>query len=240
MELMIATMVFSVLLVVLTVGVLSFTRGFYKGLNSSATQTTARNLMNAIATGAEYAHIGDINDTAYNGPVGCLKIGSVEYHFYLGQLVDGSGLSNPSGPNYGVYRTTNGAISCDPSNLTTYNASLQSDLTTSPQPGSELLGTNMRVTELGVKQDGDGLANVSVGVAYGSDDLLCSSSLDASDPTVAGGCNSAAPVLDNSPGSKWFIDNGSGVQCKSTTGDQFCAVTHLTTSVQPRLMGIGQ
>ena len=41
-ELMIATLVFAMVLLVITVGVMSFTRAYYRGINQSNTQRVAR------------------------------------------------------------------------------------------------------------------------------------------------------------------------------------------------------
>ncbi len=219
-ELMIATLIFTIILVVVTVGVLSFTKGYYKGLNSSATQTRARSLLSSIAQGIQYA--GGANQvtktSAGGGQYGCIKVGNVSYNYYLGRAVDGTA------GNYGVYATTNGSDNCDATSGT-YNPLADT-------AGRELLSPHMRLTNIDATNPStnpSGVGTVEVGVAYGDTDLLCSTNIGASSP---GGCNStvdfSTPMYANNA-------NGKNAICKSSVGSQFCAVTHLNTTIQPRL-----
>lgn len=228
-ELMIATMVFSVILVVITTGVLKFTNSYYKGLNSSATQTTARNLITSITQGVQYAgnsqlavqipHPTDITK-------GVVCVGNVHYYYTLGSL---------AGSGYGVYETSQTDITnCDP---TTTFAAMQADPT-----GRELLAPHMRLTDIHVGRNAAApattlpLYDISVGIAFADDDspgvvsLLCATSLP--DP---GGCDPS----DGDLTSQLIADpdNGPYVTCKSQSGSQFCAVVHLNTTVQARLTG---
>src|SRR5262249_25193419 len=53
-ELMVATLVFSTILIVITYGVLSFTRAYYNGVTNSTTQDTARNIISTISQAVEF------------------------------------------------------------------------------------------------------------------------------------------------------------------------------------------
>jgi prepilin-type N-terminal cleavage/methylation domain-containing protein len=53
-ELLIATVVFTMVLLVITSGVTHFTHAYYKGVHQSSTQTTSRNVINTIAQNIQY------------------------------------------------------------------------------------------------------------------------------------------------------------------------------------------
>ncbi len=53
-ELMIATLVFSVILTVVTMGVISFSNRYYKGVHASTTQNTTRNIMDTITQAIQF------------------------------------------------------------------------------------------------------------------------------------------------------------------------------------------
>jgi type II secretory pathway pseudopilin PulG len=226
-ELMIATLVFTVILVVVTAGVLSFTKEYYKGLNSSATQRTARDIMTAIAQGIQYAGasnqvLDNRNDPA-NDATGAICVGNVHYYYYIGRVYDGS-----TG-NFGVFRTTDPTYPCTPMPSTTY-PSFPTGFT-----GTELLGPHMRLTDINAGPD-NSVYDISVGVAYADDDssgkadLLCIPNLGS-----PGGCNpSDGPMTPVILGDQ--NTDGGQVLCKIQTGSQFCAVSHLSTSVQTRLI----
>jgi prepilin-type N-terminal cleavage/methylation domain-containing protein len=59
-ELMIATLVFAVVLILITVGVLTFTRSFFKGINQSRTQNAARTVIETISQGIQFSG-GEVN-----------------------------------------------------------------------------------------------------------------------------------------------------------------------------------
>jgi prepilin-type N-terminal cleavage/methylation domain-containing protein len=219
-ELMVATLIFAVILVVITTGVISFSKGYYKGLNSSATQAAARDLINGIGQGIQYA--GDSNTVTWNqisgSPYGVVCAGNVHYYYTLGTEYDGSSA------NYGVYQTTIG----DPGHFCTPGVKFNP---TSDPTGKQLLAPNMRLTDISITPPSSttsGLGYVTVGVAYGDDDLICSTALA---PSGQGGCNPSATALLLSD----FVANGNTVTCKATAGSQFCAAVHLNTAVQPRL-----
>lgn len=131
-ELMIATMVFSTVLLLCATGLISVARMYQKGNTSRAAQETARTVMDQIKndfelTGGNYVKI---NDTTF-----C--IGANLYSF------DTSRKTNPDGTGHAlvVSQPTGG---CD------VNAAVQPEnLNTPANPGArELLGPNMRVAEL--------------------------------------------------------------------------------------------
>jgi type II secretory pathway pseudopilin PulG len=215
-ELMIATLIFTVILVVVTVGVLSFTRGYYKGINSSATQDAARDVMNQIAQGVQYAgssdQVTEFDDASNQW--GCIQDNNINYFYYRGKDLTGAA------GEYGVFKTDS-TQPCDGNHLTPANLS----------QGTELLSLRMRLTNISVSDpsaDPDGVSTIEIGVAYGDDDLLCSTSIA---PTSPGGCDKSAADFTED----MYADNGDTAACKSFIGSQFCATSHLNTVVRPRL-----
>jgi len=214
-ELMVASMVFAIILLVITSGVVRFTASYYKGVNSWSTQTTARNVADLLAQEVEYGKGGAYNWILNGGTVGSDQskcIGNIQIDYKLG-----SQLGKP-GNVYGVF-----VSSRSPTDTTC-------PIYSSGMTGKELLGTNMRVTELEVLPITSGqrtVFTIRVGVAYGDTDLLCTTSVA---PNAAGGCNPTAGAL---PGG-WDDNFGKTITCKSGAGSQFCAFSHLSTQVTSR------
>jgi prepilin-type N-terminal cleavage/methylation domain-containing protein len=211
-ELMVATLVFSVILVVITSGIISFTQGYYKGINSSATQNAARNVANTIARNLEY---GGGEDNLF--PV---TVSGNNYALCIGDsLIDynlGGQLGTP-GNTYGVYTATHPVGSCP-----VYPPGAQ---------GNELLGPNMRVTNLSVKKVSGvsgNLYSINIGVAYGDIDLLCDKSIT---PGTSGSCS---PTDTTHNGDIDWANHGKTVICKGGKSSRFCAVSHLSTQVSSR------
>ena len=152
-ELMIATMVFSVILVVITMGVLYFSRSYYKGVYASMTQNAARDISDAVGQAVQFG-TGEPTTYAYHSGVvdGYFCAGGYVFVFKLGQQYDGT-----SGTTGMYMQTMDGDC--------THSASV----VTLPQ--RQLLGNRMRITYLNF--DGaNGLYTLDIKVAYGDADLL--------------------------------------------------------------------
>lgn len=228
-ELMVASLVFTVILGVITSGIVHFTADYYKGINSSATQTTARTIANLIAQNLEYGGGEDSFSTATNGYNKAICIGSIKINYILGsQLAKDPDTS----VKYSVL-------------LTPYDRTLGSCQTYDGiTAGKELMGSNMRLTDLYVTPISNGnstgghLYRVNVGVAYGDSDLFCSTAVAPSN--TYGGCDRAAPALqmpsESSAATNFWgtNENGSKITCHGVSGQQFCAISHLTTQVNTR------
>lgn len=220
-ELMIATLVFSTILVVITSGVIHFTAAYYKGVHTSSTQTTARTVMNTIARNLQYG--GGKSTLVQISPTDTsadkyICVGDVQIDYKLGAQL------GTTDTEYGVFVTTvDSSGVCKP-----YSAGLK---------GRELLAPKMRLTNLSVDQQILGAKNlydVSVGVAFGDLDLLCARTISPS--TAAGGCApNAASFTDYAA----FAANGASVGCKGGSGSQFCAYSQLTSQVAARFESAG-
>lgn len=213
LELLIATSVFSVLLVVVSAGIISFSHDYYKGITSTKTQVTARSIINDIAQNIQFSATDDITPEISSGLpdkfVGiCIK--NTLYTFKLNRevVVPSASYGSNQGP-YGLIKEIGTLCSA-----ASFPALPTGPLTSSQR---EMLGLHMRISALKVEPI-DNLWRIHVRVAYGDDEVLCSIS--------ERNCNNNTLVSD------W--DN-TDIACKSTVGDQFCAISDLVTSVQQRI-----
>jgi prepilin-type N-terminal cleavage/methylation domain-containing protein len=226
-ELLIATVIFSMVTLVVVYGVLSFTDAYYGGVNSSTTQDTARSMLDTVTQAIEFSGEPITTTTPVTGP-GLSNIyyfcaGGSTYYFDEGYIYN----SSPSATNPGLYMSPGGCTSTP----------------TSFSNGRELLGSNMRITYLSVTQSAPttnpALYTVVLSIAYGDSDLLCNASKDGN--ARGGGCLSTDALNTNSStlaivGSSTFQGGPENdVQCRQTTGSQFCAHAGLSTTVSLRV-----
>jgi prepilin-type N-terminal cleavage/methylation domain-containing protein len=222
-ELLIATVVFSMVIVVILYGVLSFTHAYYGGINASTTQGTARSILNSVAQSIEFSG-SPITQTPASLPGAGSTIyfcaGGVTYIYSWGRMYTGS----PSLTNPGLYVV--------PGNC-------QVPATIPTADGQELLAQNMRITALTVTPGSSGqLYTVSLGLAYGESDLLCNVSKNGG----TGGClkgntlNLQHQLITVNPTN---VMSTGDVECRQTTGSEFCAHAALSTTVSVRVAGGG-
>jgi prepilin-type N-terminal cleavage/methylation domain-containing protein len=159
-ELLISTVVFSVILLAVTIGIMQITRVYYKGINEANTQDVARGIMDTISQAIQFSG-GTVYATQGSAPGASTSfcIGNEQFSYKLGyQLVE----SSP-----GTNQTTKALWQSTTSGCTGNPAAAAS--------GIELLSPKMRLSNLTVSQVNSGDANlwkVSVRVVYGDDDLL--------------------------------------------------------------------
>lgn len=158
-ELLIATLVFSVVLLIVTVGIIQITRVYYKGLTESSTQNTARNIMDTIAQSIQFSG-STVSNTIVPVPVAgttsAFCIGDQQFSYRLGyELVASSpGIDQTT---QGLWQSTTAGCSGNPP---------------AAASGKEYLGNHMRLSNLTVVNVTGSLWKVSVTVAYGDDVLL--------------------------------------------------------------------
>lgn len=172
-ELMMATMVFSVVLLMIVMGILQFTRVYYKGLTERNVQSAARNVADAIGQSVQF---GSANVTVANGATpGTLYAfcaNDKRYSYVLGNQVSDS-------PNTSLHQIYHAMVVDDASGCT--DSVQPQNLRQANVSGRDLLAAKMRLSRLEVSQAGSGLYKIRVKVVYGEDDLLTSppDSLDA-------------------------------------------------------------
>lgn len=207
-ELMIASAVFSLVLVMITYGVIRFNQAYYGGVVQTTTQNVARSIMDNISQAIQL-NGGEVAQLTPSSGWSGICVGNEFYQFQQGkQLYTGSGSPGPNQVSQAMILDTN-AINC--TGLTP-GASVN---------GTELVGEHMRISKLSVAPvSGTDLYSINVRVVYGDDDLLCAAS-------VGGSCSSPSSTSGAT---------AADAQCKSNTGTpQFCAVSDLSTTVEKRI-----
>ncbi|HSW99824.1 MAG TPA: prepilin-type N-terminal cleavage/methylation domain-containing protein [Patescibacteria group bacterium] len=161
-ELMMATLVFSVILLLATVGVLQVNRVYYKGVTEANTQNVTRSIMDTISQAIQF-NGGAITPIPTNasptaGGTYYVCVNNQQFVYQPGfQLVSGSG-------GLGTHQT--------------HQSLIQRTVSGCPVPagavvGRELLSPSMRLSNLQVTQVGtSNLYRVQVRVVYGDDGVM--------------------------------------------------------------------
>lgn len=205
-ELMMASLVFSIVLMLITVGVIKFNQAYYKGITQTSTQNAARSILDNVSQAIQFSgdQITSPIGTSGSGSSVGFCIGDQRYSYLLGwQLVDGS-------VSVAKHQTNHALVVDSPGNCSGFNAQNVQGASVS---GTELLTPKMRIAKLSVTQvaGSTDLYKVNIRVVYGDDDLFLSPS----------GQSPAATAPD--------------ATCKGNVGEQFCAVSELSTIVQKRI-----
>jgi type II secretory pathway pseudopilin PulG len=156
-ELLIATLIFSFVLVVLTSAIIQIGRIYSKGITYAKTQEAARSLVNDIGQSIQYSAAAVIGPTEDPGAPGnfSLCVGSRYYSYRPGQQRTGS--------NQAVVVRSVTPGQCPDPDMSLNNG------------GAELLAEGMRMPVLGVDKVSDTkLYHVTARVVYGDDDVICS------------------------------------------------------------------
>jgi competence protein ComGC len=202
-EILVATLVFSLVLLLIAVGVMQFNHAYYSGITQTETQNTARNILEQISQDIQFSGDQVTSPIANSGrgtdPEDGICVGSDRYSYRLGwELVN-------SGPDALRHQTLHAVVKdspglCSGMSAQNFRVRLTADST-------ELLGQYMRLSKLSVTPLGgsSNLYSIDVRVVYGDDDLL------------------TTPVT------------ASNAACKVASGNQFCAVSELSTVVQQRI-----
>lgn len=152
-ELMIATSVFSVVLLLCTYGLLEIGRTYYKGVTITRTQETARRIVDDVSEAIKFS--ADEVAGSESGGRGHYCVGSKRYSFVLNRQLDDS---SPSHALVSDKPTSCGYIDID---------------TSFPSGGEEMLSTRMRLSKFSIERVGStDLYTVRVLVATGDDDVF--------------------------------------------------------------------
>jgi prepilin-type N-terminal cleavage/methylation domain-containing protein len=157
-ELMVATMVFSIVLLIASNSVVQIGRMYYKGLISSQTQDAARSVLE------------DVSRTLQ------LSKGNSRYTYIIDHQLNPAGPSGPGDPvsKHVLWLDTMPVGGCVPVDLSQDTPSAG---------GKELLATNMRMLEFSVDKN---TFQISIRLAYGPSDLLSSYDNDSHPVNLTG------------------------------------------------------
>ena len=154
LELLIASTVFSVILLLATSGVIQLGRLYHKNLALNRTQETARSIGEEIERSIQFAR-GSVSAASSLNPdqsrTQC--IGNIQYTFWIDRKVE-----NVNGTqNHALLMKQLGP----------------KDTCASQSGGTELLSNNMRLLNFEIiPPDANGLAQINIRIAYGDNDLL--------------------------------------------------------------------
>lgn len=209
-ELLIATTVLSVILLLVSTMMVGIGRLYFKGINQARIQGNVRSITDEVTQNLQFNDFqqdAPVNKTygTYTVKVEVYCIGSLRYTFTQNHQI-GTSLSilKQQVPHV-LWRDTISPGSCiNKADLTLSNPS--SAPGSGGSNGTELIAPNSRLTTLDISNNPATTGSpydVAVGVAYGDSDLLAGSDLST--------------------------------YCKSNAGDQFCATAALETTVERRL-----
>lgn len=206
-ELMIATGVFAVVLLGITMAVLQISRVYYKGIITANTQNTTRQITDRLSQAVQFSG-QNIVPTAPEGTAQAAGtnyafcIGNKKFSYVLGRALNDGPRDDANKRMPHVLVEENSAADCSGSSPTPYNLASQATL---PSGARELMSPNMRLTNLRVFSLGDNMYRITVRVVHGDADLL------------------------NNP-------DAANASCKSErSGTQFCAISELSTVVTKRI-----
>jgi len=141
-ELMIATTVFSVILLLCTFGIIQIGKSYYKGATLVRTQNASRDIIDNVSQAIQY---GTTPPSVVTTPSGQFCVGNTLYIYNVNVKVTGSA--------HGFQILNN----CNPA-LATVN--------------KELLGENMRLTRFTISNSPAGDYTIMVKVTYGDDEQI--------------------------------------------------------------------
>jgi prepilin-type N-terminal cleavage/methylation domain-containing protein len=160
-ELLIATLVFSVVLLIVTSGIMQVARVYIKGVTETSTQSTARAVMDTVSQAIQFGG-GVVTQTATSPSAGtdyAFCIGSQQFSYRLGSQVE-------NGTNATKHQAWHGLVQRSAADCTAQNLDNQA------VTGRDLVGPHMRLANLAVQSIGNNQYKVQVRVVYGDDDLL--------------------------------------------------------------------
>lgn len=208
-ELMIATAVFSMVLLLLAAAIVHIGRIYYKGAITNRVQETSRSIADEVAQAVQFSRSvpRPSSGTVTPGVASAYCIEGVRYTYMLDRA-QGTGTGQSRHVLWRDYGNFTDA--CQPANLSAANPSSGCVGCTG---GQELLGDAMRLQNFKICTGTDGGCEASEGmwsiviiVAYGTDDV--------------------------------FDGNGENRVCKGQNfGGQFCALSRITTQVTKKLNG---
>lgn len=163
-ELIIATSVFAVVLLLITFGILQIARSYYKGITESKTQDTARSIVDTLSQDIQFGS-GNVWPSIAASTTGTSKgfcIHGRRYSYELGQEVSDSPVKHSL-----MVDNSGGCTSASPAQ----------DIDLAGVSGTELLGLHMRLANLSVVQTdvANNIYQVNIRLVYGDDDLLTDS-----------------------------------------------------------------
>lgn len=170
-ELIIATSIFSVMMLMSTTGLIYIGRTYYKGLISAKTQEATRSIVEEITREAQFSAYNTISppDAGNYGPTAssvateAICIGDMRYTKVVGQSNTKMGATdNPGTTLRHLLWVDKITIPSAPCEALPFNSATSRDL----------LSQNMRLTDFRIQPVPPGRYNISITIYYGDNDLV--------------------------------------------------------------------
>jgi hypothetical protein len=223
---MIATAVFSIILLITTTSIIGISNTYIKGTVQDQTQNNARTILSDISSGIQFNLASTIVPTssASSSNVYYFCLGNDVYVYNLDlKLTSVSNQAFPSqNSSWGLIRFTNPETSCPQSSDILFK-NIPANL---PISYSELLGNNERLGGLAITEvalSSKPVYTINLVIGYGDNDLLNDQYNYDTPPYTAGYTN----------GSNSSLNKMYSYTCSSGSDSSFCAVATLTTTVVP-------
>lgn len=176
-ELLISTVVFGVILLIITGAIIQFSKLYYKGVIVSRTNEVSRTVAEDMAKSVQYAGKRFLYQAPNGSDPGVMCLGTKKYTFLLNTVL------SDANPHILLTQTIGESDPCTPSNLTV-NTQL-------PVGVQEMAAPNMRLAILDATAKPDGLMEIHVRFAYGDNgDIVFGA--DANGDPVAESCISVS------------------------------------------------
>lgn len=214
LELLITTLVFSVIFLGVTTALIQMSKLYYKGVVTGRTQEATRGIMDRVAQQLQFGNddVAQAADKSYlvaGAPSGSLTfkafcIGGTRYTYRLNTQVNkdvaaGTYEASTNRLRHAVWRDNVPSGSCEPANLSLADPS-------TGQGGEDMLGASTRLSEFSTSCTAADVCTVKVGIIYGDNDLI---EFDAA--------------------------SGNPLRCRTIIGNQWCAASQFSTSVLKRV-----
>jgi prepilin-type N-terminal cleavage/methylation domain-containing protein len=223
-ELLVATAVFSTILVLVTIMMTSIGNLYQKGINQARVQDAVRTITGDVSQHLELSS-GNRLDNASNGTAtpGTFCIGNTRYTYVIGKKLNS--INDSTNSTHVLWRDDPGTTASCPA----VNLDVAQPHSPSPQPGTdgvELMPPNTRLIKFEILGPNSPFA-FSIGIAYGDNELLCS----PADATTCSGSKSMTGLVPV----PWNDFINGDLLCKGSAGDQFCSTAIADTNIVQRI-----
>lgn len=215
-ELLIATVIFTLVLALVTTGVIFFSNQYYRTANANTAQNLVRTISDDITQSIQFGTEEPISNIVQGIGFSTVCAGGKKYVFKRGVKYNGTTTAAAPGIVLADWNAADDG-GCEAPTTAAQFAPYASN--------KQLLQKNMRVTQFSVTPGGS-TYGLSLRIAYAAEaDLLCSPA-----------DSNCGPNQGYPPGSEVAIANqGATIQCRPGAGSQFCAVANVDAEVVRRL-----
>lgn len=232
-ELLIATTVLSMILLLVTTMMIGIGNLYYKGINQARVQDNVRSVTDEVSQYLQLNGRPPLQQPLPPNPNGTQAycIGTTRYTYVLYRQIGANTGSPDFQSRHVLWRDTiNASGSCPLANLNNTNPSLGTDVGGgNAKNGTELIAPNSRLMKFSILPLTSPYT-INIEVAYGDNDLLC-------DTGTANDCTtpySNTSVMAKLVGGSQSSPTGD-MRCRGSLGDQFCSTADLNTTVAQRL-----